>query len=31
VVFAPTIAISWLFLALPETKGLEPEAVPLPS
>jgi MFS family permease len=31
VVFAPTIAISWMFLALPETKGLEPEAVPLPS
>jgi MFS family permease len=31
VVFAPTIALSWLFLALPETKGLEPEAVPLPS
>jgi MFS family permease len=30
VVFAPTILISGLFLALPETKGLEPEAVPLP-
>ncbi|HEY5272619.1 MAG TPA: MFS transporter [Acidimicrobiales bacterium] len=30
VVFAPTIVISWLFLALPETKGLEPEAVPSP-
>jgi hypothetical protein len=30
VVFAPTVLISGLFLALPETKGLEPEAVPLP-
>jgi MFS family permease len=30
VVFAPTLAISALFLLLPETKGLEPEAVPLP-
>lgn len=29
VVFAPTVLISALFLALPETKGLEPEAVPL--
>jgi len=30
IVFAPTLAISALFLVLPETKGLEPEAVPLP-
>jgi MFS family permease len=29
-VFAPTLLISALFLALPETKGLEPEAVPPP-
>jgi MFS family permease len=29
--FLPTVALSSLFLFLPETKGLEPEAVPEPS
>lgn len=31
VTFAPTALLSLLFLALPETKGLEPEAVPEPA
>jgi MFS family permease len=31
VTFLPTVALSSLFLLLPETKGLEPEAVPAPA